>query len=89
MCPLSQVQSLSGTEIVAALGLQYSAPVVLFVLSKELLFQSKVLIRSARAVDAVPERFTEWRPDGPSPGTLEFVDADVPISAVREVRWCP
>lgn len=89
MCALEQVDRQPAEEIVRALALEYRPPVILFVLPLSHLLRLGVLIRPARAVDAISQRFTQWSPIGPSPGVLEFVDASVPREAVGDVRWLP
>lgn len=89
MAPLQRLGRLTGTESRHALGTLQEPPFVVFVLPLSRLRSALVVVRPPCAIDAIPGRNHQWRPPRRQYPPTELVDRDIPLDALREVRWRP
>lgn len=83
------VLPMSGAELVHALQLDKQAPpFVLCVMPVDRMIASGVRVRRPSPADAVLGRHTIWSPDG-VPAGQEYVDLDIPGTAISETKWRP
>lgn len=84
-----QLRAASGAELVRMLKLERQhPPFALCVMPQEWLAAAGVEIRTPTAADAALAGHGNWRPDILAAGP-EYIDLDVPGSAVQEVLWRP
>ena len=83
------IERLSGTDLVHALQLdKQTPPMVLCRLTADRMRDAGVRIRRPTGFDAVLGRHTIWSPNGLRAG-VEYVDLDIPGSAVEVALWRP
>ena len=89
LCRWDQIQDLDGKITQRILNLRHRPPYVIFRLTRAKVQRAGITIRAARSVDAVLGLHTGWDPAGPSRGIVEYVDGDVPSTAIEELEWRP
>lgn len=85
----SRLDGMDADDIVTALAIDARPPLVLLELSAAKMRAAGVTTRPARAVDAVRDQHLRWDPSGLPRGWPEYLDGDVPTSAVDQTRWLP
>jgi hypothetical protein len=86
---LADVEGLDADEIRNALAIRGTAPYAIFVFPVGDLRAAGVMVRTPRAVDAVPERLVEWRLGGLASGATELIDQNIPRRALGSIQWRP
>lgn len=90
LAPLEEVERRQGPDLVFALELGgVRPPLIMLVFPLESLKSTGVRIRAPRATDAVLGGHAHWRVTGLVSGIREFVDRDMPASALGALRWRP
>lgn len=85
----TRVAGMDAREVVTALALDVQPPLVRLELDVARMQAAGVTVRPARAVDAVRGQHLRWDPTGLPRGWPEYLDGDVPASAVARIRWLP
>lgn len=90
LAPYEEVRDRTADELIVVLEVPDTRPpLVVLVFGTPGDTANEFLIRTPRATDAVLGEHTRWRPGGPASGVPEFVDQDIPASALRQVEWRP
>jgi hypothetical protein len=83
------IARMNGEETVRALEVPSSPPLIIFHFDLADLLASGVTIRTPRSLDAVLQEHAQWRPEGLLSGAREYLDGDVPVSALTRLEWRP
>lgn len=89
LAELAPLRGLTGAEIVRALEITSDPPFVLFELSVKTMREANVTVRTPCSLDSLLGPNPQWRPGGPASGIREYIDGDVPRTAISAVRWVP
>jgi hypothetical protein len=84
-----QIRGLDGRSLVKALelGSAVELPLVAFHLPLDLLLGSGVMVRRPCSLDSVLGPNPQWSPSGLASGIEEYIDGDVPLSAIGTIEW--
>lgn len=85
--PMAAIAGLNGEETRQALAITYRPPLVTLIFGRKSMRKAAVTVRPPRAVDAVPKRLRAWDPRGLPGGRAEFIDGNVPGTALDRIEW--
>jgi hypothetical protein len=87
LAPASRLRGMKGPQVVSALEMVGQAPIVLFHMDLDQLRGAGITVRVPCALDAAIGPNYQWRPGGPASGVPEYVDGDIPRSAISRLEW--
>jgi hypothetical protein len=87
LAPARQVRGLSAEDTLKALEMTGEPPIVIFEFDREALLESGVQVRQPNSLDSVLGPNYQWTPTGLLSGIPEYVDGDLPRSALSRLSW--
>lgn len=87
MAPSRQLRGLSAEDVLRALEMVGKGPLIVFEFDRDALLASGVQTRTPNSLDSVLGPNYQWRETGLASGIPEYVDGDLPRSALSRLSW--